>query len=280
MIDSLITMSVTGLIAGFIFSMPSAGPVSILIISNALKGRLDYCIKANIGASVADFIYVFIGAYGLTKFYFLYKPAIPYFLLTGMIFLLIIGYKITRFKMDPEHLPEINTVKKIKHKGAFYTGFMVNFLNPSLFIGWFTTSFLAISFVASMGFNTGGLNAIINQNVTSISNITGAKIEKQKIISNKYFDKIYDRKSREQNREKDEMKLYPASFHFIISLVYAFFLSFGSVIWFHFLSLVFTKFRKYFNFKVLNTIIYGMGVVLCLFGLYFGYLALQILSGS
>lgn len=38
MIDSLITMAVTGLIAGFLFSMPSAGPVSILIISNALIG--------------------------------------------------------------------------------------------------------------------------------------------------------------------------------------------------------------------------------------------------
>jgi len=278
MIDSLITMSVAGLIAGFFFSMPSAGPVSILIISNALKCKLGYCIRANIGAAFADFIYVFIGTFGLTKLYSLYKPAIPYFLLAGMLFLLVTGYKITRIKMDPEHLPEINTVKKIKHRGAFYTGFMVNFLNPALFVGWLTISFLAISFVASLGFNTGGLNAVVNQNVTSIDNITGLKIQEQKILSNKYFDKIYNHNKREQNFRKDDPSAYPGYFHFIISSVYAFFLSLGSVIWFHFLSLIFTKFRKYVNLKIVNRIIFGMGIVLCIFGLYFGYIAIKTFS--
>ena len=279
MIDSLITMAVTGLITGFIFSMPSAGPVSVLIISNALKGRLGYCIRANIGAAVADFIYVFIGTFGLTKLYLLYKPAIPYFMIAGMLVLLITGYKITRIRMDPEHLPEISTVKKIKHKGGFYTGFMVNILNPALFIGWLTTSFLAISFVASVGFKTGGLNIIVNESITSIDDITGSKLKEQKVLQNKYFDKFCNRKSKEQEEEKDNRNLYPKNFHFFVSTVYAFFLSLGSVIWFHFLSLVFTKFRKYIKLKVVNTLIFMMGIVLCLFGLYFGYAAVRIFSG-
>jgi len=278
MIDSLITMAVTGLIAGFVFSMPSAGPVSVLIISNALKGRSGYCIRANIGAAVADFIYVFIGTFGLTKLYLLYKPAIPYFLLAGMIVLLVTGYKITRIRMDPEHLPEISTVKKIKHKGAFYTGFMVNILNPALFVGWLTTSFLAISFVASVGFKTGGLNAIINENINSIDNMAGSKIKEQKVLADKYFDKFYNRKSKEQEEEKDNKNLYPGYFHFVVSSVYAFFLSLGSFIWFHFLTLAFTKFRQYVKLKVVNTLIFVMGVLLCLFGFYFGYAALRIFS--
>jgi hypothetical protein len=45
MIESIITMSIAGLLAGFIFAMPITGPISILITSNAFKGRLRYCYK-------------------------------------------------------------------------------------------------------------------------------------------------------------------------------------------------------------------------------------------
>jgi threonine/homoserine/homoserine lactone efflux protein len=66
MIESIITISITGLLAGFIFSMPIAGPISILITSNALKGRLRYCKLVSLGASFADFTYVFIAVFGLS----------------------------------------------------------------------------------------------------------------------------------------------------------------------------------------------------------------------
>jgi threonine/homoserine/homoserine lactone efflux protein len=65
MSESLITISVTGLIAGFIFSMSIAGPISILITSNALKGKLKYCNLLTIGASFADLVYVFVAVFGL-----------------------------------------------------------------------------------------------------------------------------------------------------------------------------------------------------------------------
>ncbi|MCX6326482.1 MAG: LysE family transporter, partial [Bacteroidia bacterium] len=94
MIESIITMSIAGLLAGFIFSMPIAGPISILITSNALKGRLRYCNWVSLGASIADFTYVFIAVFGLTKLYSLYKPAVPYIFSAGSIFFFYLGYKI------------------------------------------------------------------------------------------------------------------------------------------------------------------------------------------
>src|SRR5674536_284082 len=92
--ESIITMSIAGLLAGFIFSMPIAGPISILITSNALKGRLRYCNLVNLGASIADFAYVFIAVYGLTKLYSFYKPIIPYIFSFGSLLLIYLGYKI------------------------------------------------------------------------------------------------------------------------------------------------------------------------------------------
>ncbi|HAW59184.1 MAG TPA: hypothetical protein DCX03_09290, partial [Bacteroidales bacterium] len=69
MVSNFVTISIVGLLAGFVFSVPVAGPISILITSNALKGKFWYSLKAAIGASFADFFYVFISMLGLTHFY-------------------------------------------------------------------------------------------------------------------------------------------------------------------------------------------------------------------
>ena len=158
--ESIVTMSIAGFITGFLFSMPIAGPVSIMITSNALKGRLRYCNLFNLGASLGDFIYVFIAVFGLTKLYAFYKPIIPYIFSIGALLLIFLGYKIFRTKFDIEHLEDkihVSDKNEKKERGAFYTGFMINFLNPTLFIGWLTSSLLVISIIAALGFHTGGL---------------------------------------------------------------------------------------------------------------------------
>jgi len=268
-------MSIVGLLAGFIFSMPIAGPISILVTSNAFEGRLRYCNLVTIGASIADFVYVFIAIFGLTKFYSLYKPAIPYILVAGAIFLLYIGYKTIKTKIDLEHLEDKQLTEKIKkkEKGAFYTGFMINFLNPTLFIGWLTSSFFMISFMASLGFNTGGLDTIIHQNVTEINNIVDKKIDQPPVFSNPQLEKI---RSKNREMKKKEPESLPKHFHLLISVCYAFFLSVGSIIWFYLLAFVITKFRHRISIKVINGIVYSLGVILGIIGIYFGFVAGKI----
>ena len=275
MIESIITMSIAGLLAGFIFSMPIAGPISILITSNALKGRFRYCNLVNIGASFADFTYVFIAVFGLTRLYTLYKPAIPYLFSAGSIFLIFLGFKIFKTKFDIEHLEDKSHLSekiKKKERGAFYTGCMINFLNPTLFIGWLTSSFFVISFIASLGFHTGGLAIKINENVKEISSIEGKQIENSH-LSLKQFDSIQPLKRIERPAEQTT---FPAYFHLVISICYAFFIAVGSVIWFYLLTYFFVRFRKRINIRIISYVIYSLGVVLCLFGLYFGYLAVRM----
>jgi threonine/homoserine/homoserine lactone efflux protein len=276
MIESIITMSIAGLLAGFIFSMPIAGPISILITSNALKGRLRYCNLVSIGASFADFTYVFIAVFGLTRLYSLYKPAIPYLLSIGSIFFFFLGYRIIKTKIDIEHLEDKSHLTekiKMKEKGAFYTGFMINFLNPTLFIGVLTSSFFVISLVASMGFHTGGLAIKINQNVKEISNIEGRKIDSSQVLSLKKFENIQIHKS---NDPQEEQTKFPANFHLAISICYAFFLSAGSIIWFYLMAFLIVHFRQRINIKIISVFIKSLGVLLCLFGLYFGYLSIRM----
>jgi threonine/homoserine/homoserine lactone efflux protein len=98
--ENLITISIIGLVAGFTFSMPVAGPISIMITSSALKGRLRYCNLLVLGASFADFLYIPVGVYGISHLFSTYKPVIPYILGAGSVFILYIGIKIIRSKID------------------------------------------------------------------------------------------------------------------------------------------------------------------------------------
>jgi threonine/homoserine/homoserine lactone efflux protein len=276
MLESIITISIAGLVAGFIFSMPIAGPISILITTNALKGRLRYCILVSLGSFIADFTYVFIAVFGLTKLYSFYKPVIPYIFATGSLFFIYLGYRIIRTKLDIEHLEDKSHIaEKIqkKGKGAFFTGFLVNFLNPTLFIGVLTSSFFVISLIASLGLNTGGLAGRMDQNVKEISNIEGKKIEISKGLSSEQID--YFQKNKRKDREQDTT-IYPKYFHLLISICYAFFLSLGSIIWLYLLSLMIVKFRQRIKIKIISLFIRSLCGVLCIFGLFFIYLATRM----
>lgn len=276
MVESLITMSIAGLLTGFIFSMPIAGPVSILITSNALKGRLHYCNMFNLGASLGDFIYVFIAVFGLTKLYTFYKPIIPYIFLFGSFLLFFLGYKIFRTKFDIEHLDEKVHIPgniKIKERGAFYTGFMINFLNPTLFIGWLTSSLLVISFIAALGFHTGGLAIKIDQNAKEISNIEGKKIESYHDSTIKILDKYQILKVKDRHVDQT---IFPASFHLTISICYAFFIAVGSIVWFYLLAFMIVRYRKRINIRIISVFVKSLGVFLCFIGSYFGYKAIMM----
>jgi threonine/homoserine/homoserine lactone efflux protein len=269
-------MSITGLIVGFIFSMPIAGPVSIIVTSNALAGRLRYCQLLAIGASLSDFVYVFLAVFGVTRLYFLIKPVFPYFLLAGMLFLFYTGYKIIRTKFDLEHPDDklLSENAKYKGKGGFYTGFMINLLNPTLFVGWLSSSFLAISFVVTLGFNTGGLDAVINRNMNQINNIEGLKNQNQQVLPDIRFDKIH---SQNEGKQTKNPVPWPKHFHLLLSSCYALFLGIGSIIWFYTLAFLIVRFRHHFNLKMVNRIVSSLGIILCLLGVYFGFVAARML---
>ncbi len=276
MFESLLTISIVGLVAGFILSMPIAGPISILITSNALKGKMRYCTLATIGASVADFVYVFIAVFGLTKLYSLYKPIIPYILIAGAIFLIYLGIKIAKTHIDIEHIDDkIHLNDKIKkERGGFLAGFLLNFLNPTLFIGWLTSSFIIISIVSSLGFNTGGLDDMIDKNVQQINNIEGKAIKPQTSIS--YF-KADSVNLKLQEIHKETNASLPNYFPLLISICYALFLSVGSIIWFYYLAYFLVKYRNKINVKVVNRIIQCLGIALCGFGIFLGYTAIDMI---
>lgn len=263
MIESFITIIIIGFTAGFIFSIPVAGPINIIITSNALKGNLRFCLRTAFGASLIEFFYVLIIVFGISSLYSLYQPFIPFLLLAGAAILIFIGIRIIKsdFKINAD-----DELKQEKNNGGFRTGVIINLTNPSLFLGWLTSTFIIFSLASSLGLNTGGLNLIINKNVSSFQEITGDEFEKL----NK-FER--DSLSTSETTENEET-LSPI----LLGTTYGLAVAVGSFIWLYLYSKIIVKYRRKLNLNLLNKIVQTLGVVLCIIALYLAYKAFEIMN--
>jgi threonine/homoserine/homoserine lactone efflux protein len=267
MLESIFTIFIAGLIAGIIFSTPIAGPISILIVSKALEGKLRYCQRTAIGAAIVEFIYVFIVVYGIAALYSYYQPFIPYLLMIGAIIVIGVSLKIVRrpFNMDSFDATKIIT-DKIQNKGGMRTGIFINLTNPTLFIGWLVASFITLSVASSIGLNTGGLDIIVNKNVNSVSELAGSE-----------FENLEELKDDHEFKNPDTLHDPPPVI--ILSLVFAFSVGIGVLVWFDQLSRFIIRHRDKIKVQILNKIILFLGIILFLLGAYLAYQAIVIFIG-
>ena len=268
MLEIILTLFIAGLTAGIVFSMPVAGPVSIIIVSKAFQGKLRFCTRTAIGAAIVEFFYVFIVVYGIAALLAYYQPIIPYLLVIGALFVISISIKIIRGKLDFNSLDSEKIITdKMENRGGMRTGIALNATNPSLFISWLIASFITLSFVSSLGFNTGGLDLIINQNVNSVSEITGAELKDLENINHRH---------EEESLEQTQNDSIPTG---ILSFVFAFSVALGSLLWLDQLARIIIRYRDKIKVQILNRLIQSLGIILFILGCYIGYRAIIIFMG-
>ncbi len=274
MTGNLLLISIIGLLLGLLLSIPAGGPTSLVILSNALKGRVRYCNLVNYGAAFADLVYVFLSVYGLTAFYAFYKPYAAYVLLAGSLFVLFIGFKITRSNPELQELQQTaaNFDKDENHKrGGFLTGLMLGFLNPTLLISWMSSSFLVFTMLASFGFDTGGLdkkaagqlNTLQSQGV--ISGDAGDTSTLGQVLN-----------STESNLLQFSNEVMPDYYPLLLSLFYAVFVTIGTVSWFYFLTKFIANNRQRINSKIIHKSIHVLGWILSVLGFFLAYKGIKL----
>ncbi len=267
MVEIIFTILIVGFSAGFLFSMPVAGPISILITSNALLGRYRFCIRAAVGAAVGEIFYVFIAVYGIAMLYSVYRPCIPYFLLMGAVFLLFVGIKISRTRLDLEKLdPSGIITDKLKNKGGLRTGFFLVVTNPCLIIGWLTSSFLVFSFISAIGLKTGGLAMMVSYNMHSISKITDTQLVKSEPLPHAA-----------QPSEKITTQTASSMTKMLLSGIYSVAIAIGVFVWFYSFTRFLIKNRQRLKVHILTRFIQLLGFVLCGIGVYLAVQAITIL---
>jgi threonine/homoserine/homoserine lactone efflux protein len=267
MLEITATLFLVGMITGAFYSMPVAGPISILVVSYALRGERKFCSSSAFGASLIEGTYVFVMVYGIAALYDLYRPVLPYLLLAGAIFLIFLGFKIRKQNLDLNTLETGIQVSKTRSRwGGLITGILVNLSNPTLLINWFIASFITLTFVASLGMNTGGLDVIINDNMNSISEMDGTEIQTLQKTRSGVDD---------PDRSGNAGKVTPL----IMSLVFAFGVGTGEYTWFRFLTFMIIRHRDRIKTAYLNKLLLFLAIVLIAIGSYLGFRAVNLLIG-
>jgi len=273
MIESLITISLVGLVAGIVFSMPIAGPVSILITSHGLRGQLRYCITASVGAAIVDFVLCFVAVHGFTRLFGFLVDFVPYILFFGAIVLFIIGFRIVRARFDFNHLDLKQPVglrhfRKVREKSGFWTGMFLNASNPTLFFGWLTSSAVVMSFVSSVGFNVGGIDNVIGNNIVIVNSFANHHPVAKEMIHPAKVPRIVEAKTPIFQHKQENPGPSPKLFHWLFSLSYAFFVALGTTIWFSVFSYFLVRNRTKLKVELISKVIHVLGILLCTFAVY------------
>jgi threonine/homoserine/homoserine lactone efflux protein len=262
-VEPVITIIIIGFISGSILSIPVAGPINILITTNALLGKLRYCIRVAIGASVIEFFYVLIIVFGIVSLYKVYKPFVPYIIIVGSVILIVIGIKVMRTKFDLTNINLKEIIKdRIANKGGLTTGILINITNPSLFLGWLSSTFVIFSLASSLNLNTGGLDLIVKENLDTIKKINSQNESSQSIEDN----------SVEYSNNNNNNELNPL----VLSLIYASSLSFGSFVWLNFYSRIIVKYRNKLKIGLISWLIRLLGLGLIFIGIFLAYNSIKL----
>jgi threonine/homoserine/homoserine lactone efflux protein len=263
-VESALTIIIIGFLAGFILSIPVAGPINILITTNALLGKLRYCIRVAIGASAIEFFYVLIIVFGIVSLYELYKPFVPYLLIVGSIILLFVGIRVTRIKLDLTNVNLKEIVRgRIANKGGFTTGILINITNPSLFLGWLTSTFVIFSLASSLNLNTGGLDIIVKENLDTINKINSEN--KSELKAENDITEKFEYRGNNNN-------LSPL----VLSILYASSLALGSFIWLSFYTRILIKYRNKIKIGLISWIVRALGFGLVIIGTFLAYSSVKM----
>ncbi|MEO5583013.1 MAG: LysE family transporter [Saprospiraceae bacterium] len=276
MLTNLFIIAIVGLMVGFILSVPAGGSISFVIFTNALKGRTRYCNLVSIGASLADFTFVFISIFGLTKLYSLYQPYIPYILFSGSFLIIYLSVKLYRSKFEFDENAEATQLKEKdvpRYKNGFLTGLMLGFLNPGLFMSWMTSSFIVFTILTSFGFDGGGLDKKMSDQLNEIHPADQSSRDTS-ILS---FTDLTRSKLLYQNPVEVDRQVLDKNYPLYLSIVYALCISLGSITWFYYITYIIAKFRNRIKTKIIHLIIHVLGLALFVLGLFLGFKGLSML---
>src|SRR5208282_1597048 len=65
---SFVAVSLVAFVFAFVGSLPLAGPIALLVVSNAASGRTKEALRIALGAAVAEGIYAFLAFWGFATF--------------------------------------------------------------------------------------------------------------------------------------------------------------------------------------------------------------------
>jgi threonine/homoserine/homoserine lactone efflux protein len=131
----MLTAALLGFTVGFVFSMPVAGPISILVFGRGLQDRYRSGVYLAIGGAVAESMYAYLAFWGVSELLAAHPWVQP--ISGGVAALLLIGLGMRfMFKRGESHVPEVPPDPAVGNKRSFFLGLTITLLNPTLIATW------------------------------------------------------------------------------------------------------------------------------------------------
>lgn len=281
MFEILLTISVAGLIAGWIFSIPGGGPITVLTTANALQGRKHFCLSVAIGGALIDWFWAFVTIFGFTKIFKPESPFLPYLFFAGSLFLIYMGVVTAKKRIDLGQFKQRKTIsskrKVFELRKGFITGFMSALLNPSLALSWLGSTFLTMTFLSFLGFNVAGMDDSLKgiRDQLNHKEVVEVLAEQQP----EAFEVFLHHETEHAIHSQEEAEKQGLSTWFIVlmAMCYGFFVALGTFLWFYPMALLIIKHRTKLKLSTANNFLKILGAILCCVGVYLFYLGFKLL---
>jgi threonine/homoserine/homoserine lactone efflux protein len=132
----MLTALIVGLALGFFGSIPVAGPISILVLKDALEKGHRQGFHIALGAAGGESVYAFVAFWGLTTVLETFPVLIPISKIAGAVLVIALGiYLVVRRPKQTE----VTTAKLAERQSKLWLrGFLIAVLNPTLLATWTT----------------------------------------------------------------------------------------------------------------------------------------------
>ena len=128
---SFVWVSLVALVFAFVGSLPLAGPIALLVVSNGVNGRYKEALRIALGAALAEGIYAFLAFWGFATFLTRYRLVLPISQGVTAAILLALGVRFVFFKVKDEKVQPGEP-----RPARFWVGFSISALNPTLLASW------------------------------------------------------------------------------------------------------------------------------------------------
>jgi threonine/homoserine/homoserine lactone efflux protein len=135
---AVLVISVIAFVFGFVGSMPLAGPIAVLVVSNSFEGRHSAALRLAFGAATAEAIYAFVAFFTFTTLLARYPIVVPISHAVTAVVLLVVGIYFMRWRerSAEEAQKKKDQSAKESKSASFFLGFSVSALNPTLLVTW------------------------------------------------------------------------------------------------------------------------------------------------
>jgi threonine/homoserine/homoserine lactone efflux protein len=127
-----LAVSVVAFLFAFVGSLPLAGPVALLVVSNGAKGRYGDALRIALGAATAEGVYAFLAFWGFATFLARHALVLPISHGVTAVILCGLGLRFLFFKLKEGDRRR----EREARPGRFWVGFSVAALNPTLLATW------------------------------------------------------------------------------------------------------------------------------------------------